>query len=230
MKKLTLLALVTAFALALPAAADPRLTAQDLDAMQIIPPPPEPGSPRATAELDELHAIAAKTDPAALERATRDANDQTGAFYASVLGPAFDLTRLPKTAKLLADVGASDDAVAKPAKDFFHRDRPYIVDPKLKTCTPVKPGPAATSYPSGHSTVGYSMGIVLAAVLPAKAQAILTRARQYAENRLVCGMHFRADIVAGEALGTAIALKLEQSPEFAAQMNAARAELAAVGI
>jgi acid phosphatase (class A) len=228
MRHFAFLALATALALAVPAAADPRLTAHDLDASQILPPPP-PDSPKG--ELDELHAIAARSSADDLKLATADANDQTGAFYATALGPNFDLAKLPKTAKLLADIGASDDAVGKPAKDFFHRQRPYAVDPSLKTCTTVKPGgPSNNSYPSGHSTVGYSMGIVLAALLPAKAQAILARARQYAENRLVCGMHFRSDIVAGEALGTAIALKLEQNPDFAAEMTAARAELAAAGL
>ena len=41
------------------------------------------------------------------------------------------------------------------------------------------------------------MGVVLASLLPDKAQAILQRASVFAENRLICGVHFRSDIVAG---------------------------------
>ena len=227
MRHFAFLALAATLAFAVPVAADPRLTAHDLDASQILPPPPT--SP--DVELKELHAIADKSSADDLALATRDANDQSGAFYVTVLGPNFDLAKLPKTAKVLADVHDTDEAVAKPAKDFFHRERPYAADPTLKTCTVVKPGtPTNTSYPSGHSINGYSEGVILAALLPAKAQTILGRARQYAENRLVCGMHYRSDIVAGEALGTAIALKLEQNPDFAAEMAAARAELAAAGL
>ncbi len=42
------------------------------------------------------------------------------------------------------------------------------------------------------------MGVVLAAVMPDKAQIILARASEFGEHRLVCGVHFRSDIVAGQ--------------------------------
>jgi membrane-associated phospholipid phosphatase len=97
----------------------------------------------------------------------------------------------------------------------------------LKTCEPVKPGKAAklNSYPSGHSTLAFSMGVVLADLMPGKSQAILSRAGQYAERRLVCGVHYRSDIVAGQQFGTVLALRLMENPAFQAQMAKARAEL-----
>lgn len=69
------------------------------------------------------------------------------------------------------------------------------------------------------------MGVVLASVVPEKSQAILARASEFGEHRLVCGMHFRSDIVAGQEFGTALALTLMQKLEFQAQMDASRAEL-----
>jgi acid phosphatase (class A) len=69
--------------------------------------------------------------------------------------------------------------------------------------------------------------VVLAALLPAKSQAILARASEYAEHRLVCGVHFRSDIVAAQQYGTIVALKLMENPTFQAQMAKAQAELAA---
>jgi hypothetical protein len=38
-------------------------------------------------------------------------------------------------------------------------------------------------------------------------------------------MHFRSDIMAGQDLGTVVAVRLMQDPRFAAEMDAARAEL-----
>ena len=64
-------------------------------------------------------------------------------------------------------------------------------------------------------------------MLPEKSQAILARSAEYAEHRLVCGVHFRSDIVAGQQFGTVLALRLMQNPQFQAQMTLARAELAA---
>jgi membrane-associated phospholipid phosphatase len=99
------------------------------------------------------------------------------------------------------------------------------VDASIKTCVPEKPGPAANSYPSGHASVAFSLGVVLAELMPEKAQAILTRSSEFAEHRLACGVHFRSDIVAGQQFGTALALRLMEKPAFKAEMDAARAEL-----
>src|ERR1700761_853993 len=114
MKKILLLA----FAVVLGAAAAPPalLTPADLDPTQILSPPPARDSAREAAEIAELNAIAAQATPDELAAATRDANDQTGAFYAPVLGPNFDLARLPATAHLLADIGAADESVGGAAK------------------------------------------------------------------------------------------------------------------
>ncbi|MEI7791627.1 MAG: acid phosphatase, partial [Alphaproteobacteria bacterium] len=67
--------------------------------------------------------------------------------------------------------------------------------------------------------------VVLASLVPARSQEILARASQYAERRLICGVHYRSDIVAGQQFGTVLALKLMQKPEFQALMTAAQAEL-----
>jgi acid phosphatase (class A) len=67
-------------------------------------------------------------------------------------------------------------------------------------------------------------------MVPDKAQALLARASRFAENRLICGYHFRSDIVAGQELGTVMAITLMAEPDFQARMNAARTELQGVHI
>jgi acid phosphatase (class A) len=203
------------------------LTAAQVDVRGLLPPPPAPGSPQERAEIAELRHIAKTRSPAALAAAIRDANDESGAFFAEVIGAGFDLASLPATAKMLNDVHATEEAAAKPAKMFFARDRPWIAISKLQTCTPHKPGPAKNSYPSGHATVAYAMGVILAALLPAKAQAILERSAEFSENRLVCGVHFRSDIVAGQVFGTVLAQDLLQNSQFQLEYAAAAAELSA---
>jgi acid phosphatase (class A) len=203
------------------------LTPEQVDATHLLPPPPAPGSAQALAELAELKSIAAARTPAAFAAAAHDAKDETGDIFADAIGPGFDFAKLPATKKMLSDIHDTEDAVSKPAKEFFHRDRPWIVEPSLVTCTEHKSGPAPTSYPSGHATVAYAMGVVLASLIPDKAQAILARSSQFAENRLVCGVHFRSDIAAGEAFGTVIGLDLLQNAQFRVEYDAAAAELSA---
>jgi acid phosphatase (class A) len=204
--------------------------ATELDATLVLPPPPAPGSALAAADLAELHRLQMSSSPAQLAAAAYDDQHEDGTIFAPVLGPSYDLGKLPQTARLLAAVNAAEETATKPAKAYFHRDRPWIVDPAIKTCTPHKPGPAANTYPSGHATVGFAMAEVLAALMPQKSQAILARATAFAENRLICGYHFRSDIVAGQEFGSLLALHLMQSPAFAAQMAAAKAELQAANL
>ena len=201
----------------------------DIDATLLLPPPPADGSPAAKAELAEVERIVAQRTPEALVQATNDDRLEDPTIYRGVIGDGFDLDKLPATAKMLADVMRVQRAAANRAKDFFKRARPWVADPDLKTC-----GPRGiswhTSYPSGHATMGYSVGVVLAAAIPEKSQAILARASAYAENRLVCGMHFRRDIVAGEVLGTAVALALMHDADFKAEFDAAEQELKAAHV
>jgi len=219
--------LLVAAAAPFAASAEVFLTPADVPAALLLPPPPAPGSAQALAEITELKTVAAMRTQAQFDEAARDAKDETGDWFADSIGPGFDFAKLPATAKMLADIHETEEALAGPAKTFFHRDRPWIVEPSLETCTPKKPGPAATSYPSGHSTTAFAMAVVLAQLMPAKAQAILARARLFAERRLVCSVHFRSDIVAGEAFGTAIGLKLMENSGFRKEYDAAAAELRA---
>jgi len=218
-------AAIFAFVLCPMAANAGLLEPSQVDASRLLPPPPAMGSTEEKAEFDELRAIAARSTPDQRAIAKHDAEDETPDIFNAAIG--FDIATRPQTFKLLDMVVKEEDGDSKAAKAFFHRDRPYSADPSLKTCTPVKPGKAPTSYPSGHSSLAFSMGVVLASLLPGKSQAILARSAEYAEHRLVCGVHFRSDIVAGQQFGTVLALRLMQNPQFQAQMTLARAELAA---
>jgi hypothetical protein len=82
------------------------------------------------------------------------------------------------------------------------------------------------SYPSGHSTIGYSVGLMLAELMPQKASAILGRARDYALSRVICGVHYPADIDASHTLGTMVTVRLLLDPAVAGPIAAVRAELA----
>ncbi len=197
------------------------------DPAHYLPPPPAAGSPRARAELAELKRFQKEATPAMRAAAASDNDNENGTIFGSVLGPAWDLAKLPATAKVIDEVTATEGPFSDIAKNEFHRDRPWLVDSAIKTCAPHKPSQDHGSYPSGHATVGYAMGIILSNLMPDHAQAIMGRSAQFAENRLICGFHFRSDIVAGQQFGTIMAIRLMQAPQFQADMQAAREELSA---
>lgn len=204
------------------------LTEDQYDPARLLPPPPEDGTPAAVAEVLELRRIQEDRTPARLEKARTDDKTENATIFAVVLGPKFDLKALPATDKLMSEVRKDEKAAATRGKNLFQRTRPYLIDSSLQPCA--KNDAPKSSYPSGHATMAYSMAVVLADLVPEKAQGLMARASEYSESRLVCGAHFRRDIVAGQALGTTVGRELLGNPQFRVDLEAARAELRAAGV
>ena len=203
------------------------LTAQDLDPALVLPPPPTPGSPQAAAEFVELRAFENRS--AAIEADARlDGDTKNATIFAVVLGPKFDLAQLPATARLMALVRASEKDAVDRGKDHFRRPRPYVSDPTLKACK--RNEDPLSSYPSGHTSMAFSMGETLARLVPEKADALLARAARYGQSRIVCEQHFRSDVSAGQMLGLLIAERLMAKPAFRVAFDAARRELITAGV
>jgi acid phosphatase (class A) len=72
------------------------------------------------------------------------------------------------------------------------------------------------------------MGILLADMLPELRAAIGTRAAEYADNRVVAGMHYASDLDAGKRAATAIAAVLQTKTSFDREFQAAKAEVRGV--
>ncbi|MDH7973630.1 phosphatase PAP2 family protein [Sphingomonas sp. AR_OL41] len=204
------------------------LSPSDLDPALVLPPPPAAGSAQATAEFAELHAAEAARTPTEEADARLDGDTKNATIFAVVLGPRFDLDKLPATARLMALVRASEKAIVDTGKDEFRRPRPYAVEPGLKSCK--RNEDPLSSYPSGHTSMAFSMGETLARLVPAQAPALLARAARYGQSRIVCGQHFRSDVSAGHLLGGLIVERLMTKAAFQAAFAEARSELIAAGI
>jgi acid phosphatase (class A) len=106
----------------------------------------------------------------------------------------------------------------------FGRVRPWVANPEVKAYAKPSKSP---SYPSGHTTRVTIDAIVLSAMVPEKQSEIWARADDYAESRIIGGMHYPTDVLAGWRSGTAIAAMMFQQANFHADFDAARAELRA---
>ena len=82
-------------------------------------------------------------------------------------------------------------------------------------------------YPSGHTTRGWTFGLILSDLEPDRATPILIRARAYGESRIVCGAHNMSAIEAGRLGATVTLQAVRQSAAYQADLAAAKAELAA---
>jgi membrane-associated phospholipid phosphatase len=99
----------------------------------------------------------------------------------------------------LASVAAFDAMVACwDAKFHYNLLRPISADPAITTVFSTPPFP---SYPSGHSTLSTAVAEVFAEVFPDAAAHYRRRALEASHSRILGGVHYRFDVVAGDELG-----------------------------
>ena len=190
----------------------------------LVPAPAARGSQAEKLELDYLHALISGTSPERLEQARQDDAHEDPSIFDQVMG--VDLKTLPATWELLTLVHNEANMAANIYKEHFARVRPWGVDPTMPNCDAGKGKKPTRSYPSGHSVLGYSVGLVLATLAPAKAAAVLDRARDYALSREICGVHFPTDTEASHVIASIAAERILADPRAAQRIAAARAELA----
>lgn len=151
--------------------------------------------------------------------------------YSPALGTPLDRAHLPQTIQLL--YGAIHDAslVTSAGKTGWSRIRPYQRLQLKRVCELAKaPAPAdndlgdRTSYPSGHTTEGWTTALVLAQIAPARRSELLDKAREYGLSRIICGAHFPTDVEAGRAVASAVFERLMDTPVFRKDLECARAE------
>jgi acid phosphatase (class A) len=150
-------------------------------------------------------------------------------MFACAIGVRLNAANAPTLDRMLHRMAPDARAVVDPPKDTFNRPRPYVGvagDPPI--CVPKTDSLAkSASYPSGHATVAWAWGLILAELAPDRATEILMRARAIGESRIVCGVHYLSDVEEGRTNGSILVAAVHSSPEFRTDMEAARAEVAA---
>lgn len=210
------------------------LTPAQIDPSRLLAPPAKDGSEFQQQEMAAVKRLIKARTPERFAQAKWDAEHEDASPFAATIGPEFDLQKLPATSKLLQSVLNDQAIAASTAKDYFHRKFPVTAEMPVSysewTCDSGDRKPDSRplrSYPSGHATLGYSVGVVLAALIPEKSQAILIRAADYAYSREVCGDHYHSDVEASRALGAVLGVMLLNNPALKPQLDAAKAELRA---
>lgn len=192
-----------------------------VDGRVFLAPAPAPDSPldRADRALS-----AGPFTPERIAQAAADNQIDPFAAFGAVLGADFRADRLPATQALLFRVARDAGRASQAPKLLYQRPRPFVRDPARATCVTTEDAIADSgSYPSGHSALGWAWGLVLVELYPARADALLKRAHEYTESRMVCGVHWSSDVASGRDLGAGVVARLHAEPSFQEQMAAAHA-------
>jgi acid phosphatase (class A) len=198
-----------------------------VDLIRVLGPPPAPGSPQDKADLQAV--LQAQNSRTSAEIAEATADTCLSIFrFADVLGPGFKPLNLSFT--IFFFQRAFDDGMRSiaAAKKSFNRPRPFVADPQL---TPVIAQPSNASYPSGTATFAYMTAILLADMVPEKAEMIFDRASSIANSRVIAGVHYPSDLAAGRVAAAVIDNVLLHDSAFEADLAKARVEVRhAVGL
>ncbi|WP_345819330.1 autotransporter domain-containing protein [Methylobacterium fujisawaense] len=111
---------------------------------------------------------------------------------------------LPNTTNSVYDL-AYGVTNTQAGQDVYGSSRPVQAAPaRFNTFDPTALNGIATnpSFPSGHTTYAFTDGILLAMLVPQQYQSMLARAADYANSRIVLGVHYPLDIIGGRALAT----------------------------
>ena len=169
-----------------------------------------------------------RSTPRGVQAALDEVQWMSKAFSGSagfVIGPE----ECPEIFKLVEGAKKDANEVNKAAKDYYHRERPFVhfSEPSL---VPEYDAEYADSwsYPSGHTVRGWVYAFTLALVVPDSTEALISRAQEYAINRVICGRHYKSDIDAALVEATAVMCRLMSNEAFQAQLARAREEYALI--
>lgn len=202
--------------------AKPFADAKEINLLNLLPPPPANDSVQMKAELGEILTIQVTRTPEMAARAVADAEENVWRFSDVIDNPKFTKENLPKFTAFFDRIVETEGAVVDPAKDVWKRPRPHLYSDLVK---PIVPLSKSGSYPSGHTTLGTLMGIVLSNMVPEKRPVIMARAWEYGHNRVVGGIHYASDIEAGRIAGTVIAETIMTHDDYKSEYEGAKAEL-----
>jgi acid phosphatase (class A) len=198
------------------------------DTYAILPPAPSPGDPRDQADRTIYKATRAYAADPRWAMAKNDA-DSSGIIKDLACAVGVELTpkNAPRTLALIMKVAPDASRVTNRPKDIYKRPRPYLRDDGPICVARDAALAASPDYPSGHNTWSWAVGLIMAELVPDRAAPILIRARAFGENRLVCGVHSLSAVEAGRDNGAILVAALHANPQFRADLDAARAEIAA---
>ncbi len=144
----------------------------------------------------------------------------------ATLGVTLSSDQTPAIFKMMSNALATGVRGASVCKNHYRRIRPF-----QRFGEPVGSGEgglANTSYPSGHTNLGWLAALLLVEVNPKAQNALLRRGYEYGQSRVIVGAHWQSDVDAGRVVASACYARLHSDSTFLAEMAAAREEFARI--
>ncbi len=197
------------------------LEGKKLNLLKLIPPPPAVGSAGEKRDISEVLEVQENRTAAEVELGIAD--DVLDIYrFGTEFGPQFKAANLPVTDAFFKRLHQDTRTYVMLSKEYWSRERPANASTDVKPLRPVR---LPTAYPSGTTLFGAVTGIVLANMVPEKRYELFERSHSFARGRVVIGVHYPRDLLAGEIAATLIVSAFFQTPAFEKDFEDARTEL-----
>ncbi len=191
----------------------------------LLPMPPEVGTPEEAADRESSLSVHAARTPAQIALG-KSQNKLTVFHFSPAIGEWFQKAKLPKTDALFAKIDREVVPLIESAKKYYQRPRPaQVASDHFKDAIAKD---ETGSYPGGHATRATLYGMMLAELFPNQRAAIMAQSREIGWLRVTGGVETPLDVYAGRVFGRALAQSLARNPEFLADFEAIREEIAAL--
>lgn len=145
-----------------------------------------------------------------------------------VLGTRLTGAPRPALTRLMNRLLVDSDSLTRRLAAEHPRARPISVDPALQPCQRVTDAMRnSPSWPAGGAVAGAAYGEMFAALAPDRAEAARREGTEIGLSRVVCRMNWPGDAADGARIGQALYARAAAAPAFAADLEAARAEVTA---
>jgi membrane-associated phospholipid phosphatase len=223
-------AFLLAVVLATPAPAQRYLSGPGVALMEVLPPAPVTGSPQDEVDRATFHATRTQEGTPRWAQAISDVDERVPAMLADfspAAGRIISVEATPALARLLTRMRGDVAAAVNAVKPIYARKRPFLIDAGA-VCQPRAALEGSFDYPSGHTSWGTAVSLILAELMPDRASALLTRGRDYGDSRIICGAHNASAVAAGRVAAAAVVARLHGDADFRADLDGVRSELDAV--
>ena len=207
----------------------PYMHAESLpNGVEFLPPPPDINSEPFKTDLYYYRWGKDERNTLRGELAREDANcsaTHLSEIFSEPMGITISEEKTPKLYNLIGRGGYTAMSATSKPKSHHARTRPYAEfnEPSLIPDAEAKHNSHA-SYPSGHATISWAVALLLVEINPAAQDALLKRAYEFGESRVIAGYHYESDVVMGRLVASAAVARMHADSEFLADMNAAKKE------
>ena len=147
------------------------------------------------------------------------------AVFGEAIGMKLDPEGAPAICELIDTIIRRASDTADRLKPIRFRKRPFVQlgDPSFVPGDEEKER-GKSSFPSGHTNLGWTTALMMAEVAPDHQDEILRRGYEYGYNRMIVGYHWASDIEVTRVLSSALVARMHADPEIAQLIANACAE------